>query len=54
MLFSDKDCIIKILINYFSSMYPGSGLSKEEWQIMSRCNEFARMASPGDGDLAES
>ena len=35
-------------------MYPGSGLNKEEWQIMSRCNEFARMASPGDGHLAES
>ena len=32
----------------------GSGLNKEEWQIMSRCNEFARMASPGDGHLAES
>ncbi len=54
MLFSDKDCIIKIIINYFSSMYPGSGLNEEEWRIMSRCNEFARMASPRDGDLAES
>jgi len=54
MLFSDKDCIIKVIIYYFSSMYPGSGLNKEEWQIMSRCNEFARMASPSDGHLAES
>ena len=54
MLFSDKDCIIKVIITHFSYMYPGSGLTKEEWNIMSRCNEFARMASPHDGDLAES
>ena len=54
MLFSEKSIIIKVIINYFFSMYPGSGLSKKEWEIMSRCNELARMASPADGHLAES
>ena len=34
MLFSDKDCIIKLIINYFSSMYPGSGLNEDEWRII--------------------
>ena len=54
MLISGKSCIIKVIINDFSNMYPESGLTREEWGIMSRCNEYARMASPGNGDLAES
>ena len=48
-----SDAEYKVL-HYGGSFSFGSGLNEEEWRIMSRCNEFARMASPGDGDLAES